>query len=367
MGQSVNLIEYIDELIGDDYVSYSELLEVQEAIEYINEDGYENINGRITWSDNSNVDGNRPLSVTIKCYDNSTLIQSTTTNSDNDWEYSFSNLPSFDSEHEGINYTLTVDSVADYTPVITGYDIEMGYTRNTQNLTVGIIWDDNDDEKGLRPNSVTATLSDNSTVVLNEANEWSGAVTVPVRLNNTVIDYEWTIPSLGMYSSSVVIDGNNTVFTNLMAYYIMSERNTYTPNTGNRVARTIDDNLILSLPSQWELNCTLKLDNYHSFYLGSKASMNDRRDCIGLGVSGGNYGVYTNNGSSLSIYNSNDVSTYKNANNVKIQYDNGTVMYYVNNILYGNTSIDLSNYDDLTLYWSSLSNMTSWVENLIIK
>lgn len=39
MGQSVNLIEYIEELIGDDYVSYSELLEVQEAIEYINENG----------------------------------------------------------------------------------------------------------------------------------------------------------------------------------------------------------------------------------------------------------------------------------------------------------------------------------------
>ena len=36
MGQSVNLIEYIDDLIGDDYVSPSQLLEVQEAIEYIN-------------------------------------------------------------------------------------------------------------------------------------------------------------------------------------------------------------------------------------------------------------------------------------------------------------------------------------------
>ncbi|EHI73739.1 collagen-binding protein, peptidoglycan linked protein (LPXTG motif) [Streptococcus criceti] len=55
---------------------------------------------------------------------------------------------------KAITYTVTEDTVADYTTTYDGYNITNNYTPGKTSLTVTKVWDDNNDQDGIRPDTI---------------------------------------------------------------------------------------------------------------------------------------------------------------------------------------------------------------------
>ncbi|MGH2131899.1 Cna B-type domain-containing protein, partial [Enterococcus faecalis] len=73
---------------------------------------------------------------------------------------------------------VTEDQVPEYNTEINGYDITNSYTPGKTSVSVTKAWDDNNNQDGLRPNSVQAQLyangkAEGSPVELNKGNQWS--------------------------------------------------------------------------------------------------------------------------------------------------------------------------------------------------
>ena len=144
----------------------------------------EQINVTVTkeWDDNDNQDGIRPNDVTVKLLANGkdtglTMILS----QGNNWTDSFTGLAKYENGVE-IVYTVIEVEINGYTAVITG-DQHTGYTITNSHTpeTVGFYgkktWDDNDNQDGFRPESITINLLANGklvkSVVVTEEDEWT--------------------------------------------------------------------------------------------------------------------------------------------------------------------------------------------------
>jgi hypothetical protein len=82
--------------------------------------------------------------------------------------------------------------------------------------TITIIWDDDDDRDGLRPESLILTLSTGDTVELNSDNNWTATVEGLDRFDNgEPIVYTWTQEDIEGYEMvDMSADGNVTTITN---------------------------------------------------------------------------------------------------------------------------------------------------------
>ncbi|MCC4046614.1 Cna B-type domain-containing protein, partial [Enterococcus gallinarum] len=69
------------------------------------------------------------------------------------WKYEFTNLPKYENGQE-IVYTITEDQVPDYNTEIHGFDITNSYTPGKTSVSVTKAWNDQNNQDGLRPNSV---------------------------------------------------------------------------------------------------------------------------------------------------------------------------------------------------------------------
>ncbi|SEA34047.1 Cna protein B-type domain-containing protein, partial [Lachnospiraceae bacterium NK3A20] len=115
------------------------------------------------WDDSNNQDGKRPNSVTVHLYADDVDTGKTVTLSEaNNWSDSFTDL---DEKKNGqkINYTVKEDAVAGYTSVTsgdaaTGYTVTNSYTPETTNIHGAKTWDDNNNQDGARPESITIRL-----------------------------------------------------------------------------------------------------------------------------------------------------------------------------------------------------------------
>ncbi|MBQ7775452.1 MAG: Cna B-type domain-containing protein, partial [Lachnospiraceae bacterium] len=135
------------------------------------------VSGSKTWSDNDNQSGNRPETITVHLLaDGVEKHQKVVGDSDN-WKWTFKDLPKYEKGKE-ITYTITESISADYTPVITGFDIENKYTPGMTFVTVNKVWSDNNNQDGIRPDSVQVQLladgvAVEKAVTLNADNKWS--------------------------------------------------------------------------------------------------------------------------------------------------------------------------------------------------
>ncbi|MCY7192073.1 Cna B-type domain-containing protein [Streptococcus gallolyticus] len=135
------------------------------------------VSGTKTWNDNDDQDGKRPDSITVNLLANGTKVASQEVTADTNWTYTFSNLAKY-ANGSAITYTVTEDSVDNYTTTINGYDITNSYTPGKTSLTVIKVWDDSDDQDGLRPNSIDVQLYANGkksgdVVTLTAADNWT--------------------------------------------------------------------------------------------------------------------------------------------------------------------------------------------------
>lgn len=87
-----------------------------------------NVKGTKTWDDNDNQDGKRPGSIKVNLLSNGEVVQTKTVTADDNWAYSFTDLPKYDEDGKEIVYTITEDKVAGYETEVDGYNIINHYT-----------------------------------------------------------------------------------------------------------------------------------------------------------------------------------------------------------------------------------------------
>ena len=197
------------------------------------------VSGTKTWDDNDDQDGKRPDTITVNLLANGTVVNSQTVTADSNWSYSFTNLPKYANGSE-ITYTVTEDAVADYTTTIDGYDITNSYTPGKTSITVTKAWDDNNDQDGLRPNSVKVQLYANGeksgdAVTLTADDNWTYTWTgLAEKANKKAITYTVKeVSDVNGYSAttSAVENGNVTI------------TNTHNPSTTSvTINKVWDDN-----------------------------------------------------------------------------------------------------------------------------
>ena len=139
------------------------------------------ISGTKTWNDSDNVNNTRPESITIHLKKNGTEVQEKTVTASDNWTWTFTDLDKYENGAE-INYTITEDVVTDYSTDVTGYNITNTLNGGKTSVQVTKSWQDNNNQDGLRPASITVTLladgkSTNKTVALTENNNWTASFT----------------------------------------------------------------------------------------------------------------------------------------------------------------------------------------------
>ena len=158
-----------------------------------------------------------------------TVVDSQVLDASNSWTYTWT----VDKNANGSAIQYTVDEAT--TAVITGTDgagtyayevkgtIAEGFTiTNTHtpeevSVTVTKVWNDNDDQDGIRPDELVVTLSNGTEVTLTAADNWTATVEgLPKYDNGEEIEYTWTEGKLpeGYTMESNVTEGLETTITN---------------------------------------------------------------------------------------------------------------------------------------------------------
>ena len=154
----------------------------------------------IDWCDGGNTSSRPELTTTLLSKidgDESQQVQTITLNEENDWQATITNLPMYNDAGLEIAYSWReIESVPSgylLTDYLTGKDASYTYTLKTS-ATVTIEWDDADDQDGIRPETLTATLSNGTDVTLNPANSWTATVDNLPMYNDEgyKIEYNWT-------------------------------------------------------------------------------------------------------------------------------------------------------------------------------
>ena len=174
-----------------------------------------------TWNDNNNADGNRPASVTVRLYADGVEEDSHVLTAAENWKFTFKEKPRYQEDNKTeIVYTVNEDVVAMYTTTINGHNLVNDYQPEVTSVSVSNIWDDNNNEQNVRPDSIAMSLSDGEkivkVVVLNENNGWTATVNnLPTVVDGQPAVYRWKEQQILNYSlESVTQDGNHMIFTN---------------------------------------------------------------------------------------------------------------------------------------------------------
>ena len=134
------------------------------------------VSGTKTWTDNDNQDGIRPDSITINLLKNGEKITSKEVTSETNWTYTFENLDKYENGTE-IEYILTEEIVEGYETNINGYDITNTHEIEKITFQATKIWEDNDNQDGIRQTEITVKLYKNGelfqSVKITEENNWT--------------------------------------------------------------------------------------------------------------------------------------------------------------------------------------------------
>ncbi len=175
------------------------------------------------WDDADNQDGIRPEAITVNLLANGEQVDSETVTAKDSWEYTFTELPKYAAGEE-IVYTVDEAAVEGYEKQVDGYNITNSYTPELTELVVSKVWDDANNQDGVRPESVTVNLLNNRGAIIDEAtlsedNEWQHTFPdLPKYENGIEINYSVTENSVTEYSTSIekteTEEGIESVITN---------------------------------------------------------------------------------------------------------------------------------------------------------
>lgn len=176
-----------------------------------------------TWKDNENQDGMRPVSITVTLTGSNAVSKTATLNEDNGWTATFENLPKRD--HGNIvAYNVKESDTAGYEASVVktedGFQLINEHDSETTMRTVTLVWRDEDNRDGVRPDAVTYTLhgSDGSEQekTVNKDDAWNDVVfeDLPVYQNGQRISYTLTESAIDGYTNDIRSSGNTFTVTN---------------------------------------------------------------------------------------------------------------------------------------------------------
>lgn len=169
------------------------------------------------WNDNTNHDGNRPDSVTVRLYADGVEVGSHVLTGAEGWQYTFTTLNRYDANRKEIVYTVGEDPVEWYTTEVNGYFITNTYNPETTSVSVIKLWDDNDNARKIRPSSIAVTLLPVGEIYLLTAeNDWSLTLEdLPTRRDGQEVEYSWSEQEIvGYKQTGAAWSGSGLVITN---------------------------------------------------------------------------------------------------------------------------------------------------------
>ena len=190
------------------------------------------VSGTKTWKDNDDQDGKRPDSIKVNLLANGKVVQSKTVKASDNWKYSFTNLPEFENGKK-ITYTVTEDAVAGYTSTVDGYNVTNNHTPATVKVSGTKTWNDNNNQDGIRPSSITVNLLANGQQVASKkvsaSDNWQYSFdNLAAYANGQKITYTVTEDAVAGYTSTV--DGYNVTNNHTPATVKVSGTKTWNDN-----------------------------------------------------------------------------------------------------------------------------------------
>ena len=198
------------------------------------------IKGSKTWDDADDQDGKRPEKITVRLLANGKEVAKKEVKADEkqNWSWSFTDLPKYEGGKE-IIYTVTEDSVKDYSTTVEGYNITNSYKPGKVSVGVTKAWDDATDQDSKRPESIKVHLyadgkDTGKELTLTEKENWSGSFTdLDEYKSGKKIEYTVKEAEVKDYTSKVTGDADKG--------YVIT--NTHTPEvTSVEGSKTWDDN-----------------------------------------------------------------------------------------------------------------------------
>src|SRR5699024_1282461 len=168
------------------------------------------VNGEKIWQDNDDATGDRPDEIKVKLLQNGKEFATTKVTAEDDWQYSFKNLPAFDDQ--GVAYAYTIDEVDvdGYVKKVNGTDLTNTRSGTTE-VTVDKTWID--ENKSDRPDSITVNLLQNGVSYTSEKikpdkdNNWSYTFKDLPEFDETGNAYEYTVTEQDVPGYDSKVDG----------------------------------------------------------------------------------------------------------------------------------------------------------------
>ena len=248
------------------------------------------VSGTKTWKDNDDQDGKRPDSIKVNLLANGKVVQIKTVTASDNWKYSFTNLPEFENGQK-ITYTVTEDAVAGYTSTIDGYNITNNHTPATVKVSGTKTWNDNNNQDGIRPSSITVNLLANGQQVASKkvsaSDNWQYSFdNLAAYANGQKITYTVTENAVAGYTSTV--DGYNVTNNHTPATVKVSGTKTWNDNNNQDGIRpsSITVNLLangqqvaskkVSASDNWQYS----FDNLAAYANGQKITYTVTEDAV---------------------------------------------------------------------------------------
>ncbi len=228
------------------------------------------ISGSKTWDDTDNQDGKRPESITVRLFADGTEVTSKEVTANDNWSWSFTGLDKYNSGTE-IVYTISEDEVADYTTVVNGYDVTNTHTPEKTTITGSKTWNDNGDQDGKRPSSITVRLFADGRVVshkeITEKDNWSwNFEDLDKYKDGTEIVY--TISEDAVTDYITVVNGYNVTNTHTPEKISITGSKTWNDNNNQDGIRP--DSITVELLKTVDGTTTSMGDNYKQVLKGKK-------------------------------------------------------------------------------------------------
>ena len=147
------------------------------------------------WEDSSNVSNKRPSSIKIELSDGANVVRTQElTGTGNEWKYTFTDLPKYNSQGNTITYTLDEKEVNPgdlrfYTKSIVGNTITNTFTQSTDKINVNVskTWNDSNNANRKRPVSIKYVLKNKETIASEK-----------VVAGNEITDADWNYTFTGL-------------------------------------------------------------------------------------------------------------------------------------------------------------------------
>lgn len=162
------------------------------------------LTGNIVWEDRDNQSGGRMGSVAVLLYADGSVIDEDDKvwiSAEDGWEHTFSDLPIFRDHGEEIKYSMVlVSDPGKYVATTSKMTITMNLEPEFVDVPFEVIWDDNNNSDGVRPNDVRAVL-----LVDGQPSGKTQIITAKTDWTTTFTHLDYSGPS-GVYRYRVELD-----------------------------------------------------------------------------------------------------------------------------------------------------------------